>query len=357
MKNKILKALPILFILALSFCLASCAAPVIDTATEQSVPDEKRIRLFGHGNTEFAIVTPSNSDRYYSFTAAGFRKRLADLSGVIFPIGSEEFSQTYEILIGATERKASRDAMESLPKYGYVIKVTEEKLVILGSSEVYTNEALYYLCDDLLKDPKYSSEGTVSLPVGLERIRSDEAPVKVDPAKALAAEKSVYASIHPVFEFAGKDGFHVSQGAATDGKYVYTVMKKSVDGTETDKVFKLDINSFEIIAKSDVLPLDHANDMTYDPVTRQLVVTNMKDNLLTFVNAETLAVTEIKRLDYGSYGIGYIHSLDRFAVLGYGSSAGLVIADRNFKPLFAKNLSSTPNFILMTREKPLEPRT
>jgi DNA-binding beta-propeller fold protein YncE len=110
-------------------------------------------------------------------------------------------------------------------------------------------------------------------------------------------------------------------------------------------IAKVDLDTKQVVKYSKKLQMDHANDMTYDPVKKQIVVVNMLDNLVSIIDPETLTLTEQKALPYGTWGVGYIDGAGQYAFLAYGSPSGLVIADGNFNPVRSSALADTTGYV------------
>ena len=141
----------------------------------------------------------------------------------------------------------------------------------------------------------------------------------------------------------------VMQGGCTDGEYFYFAIEGSnlkVGETmygKAHKIFKVDGKTWEIVAVSERLPLDHANSMTYNSKLNRLIVANCNDvvttdNLdnkkaITFIDPDTLEITEVKYLDIAINAIEYSETYDLYVVGIKGSSAAFAILDSNFVEL------------------------
>jgi DNA-binding beta-propeller fold protein YncE len=121
-------------------------------------------------------------------------------------------------------------------------------------------------------------------------------------------------------------------------------MKDGSGSAEVDKIVKIDMATWEVVAVSETFPLDHANDMTYDPATNQLIVVNMLANTISMIDAETLAYVGNKALAYGTWGAGYVDGASQYAFLAYGTPSGLVITDTDFNPIRSSPLASAPDY-------------
>lgn len=92
-----------------------------------------------------------------------------------------------------------------------------------------------------------------------------------------------------------ESGYRATQGGNTDGTYAYTAMGKK--GSKTyNKVVKTRLSDMKVVKVSGDLKLDHANDITYDPVNKRIVVTHNDRHRkrVSFVNPGTLKLTGYK---------------------------------------------------------------
>ncbi len=134
--------------------------------------------------------------------------------------------------------------------------------------------------------------------------------------------------------------FGVAQGACTDGKYIYVILEnQKVDGEggyqkndHYGKIFKVDPATMKIVAKSEPLLIDHGNDVTYNPKTKQLIVVHNAPNRkkLSFVDPETLTVTDtLTHSELEMYAIAYNEKTDQY-VVGLSHGYDFAILDNQF---------------------------
>lgn len=315
--------------------------------TEPAAPTE--LVFIEDGKTEFTVIRSENAQGYYLDTAALVNKKLKSQLCPDIKITDDWLNprepmpeNVPELLLFETEREESKQALADLDIEGYMIRVTDCKIVIVGTSPAACNEALYRFFDRLI--PEYTKDGRIAFPIGLE-IKEEFKASDLDIGQALREGKELCADFEVIFKYSPKDGFTTAQGAATDGKYAYVVMKKKEDNIETDRVIKIDMETLEVVLESEELPLDHANDMTYDPVKKRLVVVNMLNNLISIIDPETLELVEQKKPAYGTWGVGYIDGAEQYAFLAYGSPSGLVITDSDFNPIRSSKLADTSGYI------------
>lgn len=140
------------------------------------------------------------------------------------------------------------------------------------------------------------------------------------------------------FDLPGKDGYDVQQGACTDGTYAYMVLEnqKILDdaGNQVswDVIYKIDMSTWEVVDQTEPLYLDHANDMTYNSKTNQLLVIHcyVNTNRISVIDADTMEFVESFDIDYGMFSICYNESRDQY-VIGIKSTYDFAILDSDFK--------------------------
>ena len=125
------------------------------------------------------------------------------------------------------------------------------------------------------------------------------------------------------------------QGGCSDGdRYYYQVFMHREDVTDQEnnevRVAKIDMESGKIVQLSRNLWLHHANDMTYNPKTRKLIVCNNKPhrNWLTVLDPDTLEMERTIELSVEIFGITYNEQRDIYAAgISFGKSFCFLDAD------------------------------
>ena len=340
----------IIFIIFALSALSSCTPEDAYTNTtaevaETEAPEVKKLTFVEDGSTDFKVIRSENAKGYDLDTAQCVVRKLKEEYSADFKLAEDwvnplepDPATTHELLLFSTARAESEAATADLPDAGYLIRVTDCKIVIVGTGISQCNAALEEFFYTVI--PEYTSDGVTALPVGLE-IKREAADEAIDLRAAIAEGKTIGADFEVLCEYKGRDGFSSSQGAASDGKYAYVAMKKSEGGTETDRIVKIDMASWEIVAESEELPLDHANDMTYDPNKKCLIVTNMLNCILSVIDPETLTIVERAVPNYGSWGVGYIDGTSQYAFL---ASGGLTVTDKDFNVIRNSPLESAEGY-------------
>ncbi len=124
------------------------------------------------------------------------------------------------------------------------------------------------------------------------------------------------------FRLKRENGFSTLQGSCTDGTYLYMLMQNAKAKFENDAfvsmcvLYKIDLSTWEIVTKSEPLPVDHGNSITYNSKTNELLVANASPNnhLISKIDPETLTVTDV--IQYGTKlsGISYNALRDQYVI-------------------------------------------
>ena len=128
------------------------------------------------------------------------------------------------------------------------------------------------------------------------------------------------------------------QGGTTDGKYLYACLEdqKANSGDDeyyyhtenhTTVIVKIEIATMKMVAKSDMLYLDHSNDMAYNSKTNELVVVHCgmnkekpeRSRILSFIDPDTLTIKRTCENAFeGGYAATYNANKDIFVAAGGG---------------------------------------
>ena len=311
----------------------TASSSISDTVTE---PEKKMLELIVNGKPAYKLIRAEEVISTTASNVTALHKNIEKYTSVRFNIatdwtkkGAQVDNSQLEILIGVTNRQATQDLLADLPPHSYGIRVTADKVVIVGTSENMTAHALYAFENQFLLNKEYTGKGYLRLPVGTEIIYTSE---------SLDDFVSIIRSSHPGAAYvtndrklSERDGFTAAQGAATDGTYFYNVLKKKVGEVETDIIVKSLCSDFSQVAVSKEMPLDHANDMTYDSKRNLLVIPNMLGTTITRIDPETLTIhSQVNAPLPGTpWAIAYNATRDCYVV---ASGGRLCITDENFKP-------------------------
>lgn len=151
--RKIFKISVVLLVIAVLFTACKQTTPE-NTDEETSVVSSDQVEeillsIINDGNTEYSIVTSISASSEISVAVNSFKQTVKDNTGVSFKTtndykkeDADTAGENKEILIGATNRKASSEAMSTLRSNDYVVSQYKNQLVIVGGSDNATIEAL-----------------------------------------------------------------------------------------------------------------------------------------------------------------------------------------------------------------------
>jgi DNA-binding beta-propeller fold protein YncE len=130
------------------------------------------------------------------------------------------------------------------------------------------------------------------------------------------------------------EGIAGEQGGCFDGTYYYQafVKKHTASNEENNavRIGKFDYKTGEAVAYSEVLSLNHANDMTINPQTGELFVAHNNPNRtrVSVLSTDTLTLLRTVELEAEIYGLSYCRSRDAFAA-ALSSSFNMRVLDAN----------------------------
>lgn len=151
-------------------------------------------------------------------------------------------------------------------------------------------------------------------------ITTDAKSTFYDSATSVAVKNHIEAD-------AGFSKYATAQGSCTDGEYAYFAVN---NGSTT--ILKYNVKNFELEDKKSGISLGHANDMTYNPKTKQIIVANNAPdyNIISFVDPDTLSVTATKKIKQKIYSIAYNEKRDVY-VVGLSGTYNFALLDNKFK--------------------------
>lgn len=192
--------------------------------------------------------------------------------------------------------------------------VEEAAIAVVADSEAFLYDAVDYLIARMSSD----SAGT-SLRVQGEiepAVAGDTLSLRYLLSKGAVETESVlhsYIPHHP-------DGIKGTQGGCLVGNYYYqTFIKTDKDSDELYNITYLgcyDMESKTMLAYSDLLDLNHANDVTYNAKTGELFVVHNKPryNQLSVIDPETMTLKRTVQLPLSVYAVTYNETRDQYVV-------------------------------------------
>lgn len=151
----------------------------------------------------------------------------------------------------------------------------------------------------------------------------------------VTADGTYEAKLTRTIKFMGEgmlDHYYVQQGSCTDGVYGYFLLESRVDNACA--LFKLDLNTWEILDVKYNVPVEHGNGMAYNPNTNQFVVAHCKPttNRLSFLDHDTYEVVGTLDLPFNFLSVGYDAVNDRY-VMGHKDGKTWSVLDGEFNEI------------------------
>ena len=294
--------------------------------------------------TAFASVV--RSDLYLSSDNAtvklitAFHRTLFSLTGLNMEYKTDYIgkNETYdpasvELLIGDTNREESLALSETITKYSYAIRTTENKIVIVAGNNTLLERALTFFVEQL-QNGTYGtiSNGTMTVKTGIDLLVdcSDEYALDI----ALRSSNTLQATTSLVSTILGPSKAWAQGGYTADGKYYYQAFivkdTASNEANNTVTLVKWDMENGVPLKEVSNVVLNHANDITYNPNLNQFIVCHNKPFLskVSFVDAETLEVVGYKMLAYDIYCIDFNAERNEY-VVGVCGGPTIRILDEN----------------------------
>lgn len=268
--------------------------------------------------SNYKIVRPADAEKKILDAIELLNGSIESTVGARLDVVTDEADATgLEIMFGAVERDSASDGVKKLAadEVNYGIYVDSDGNIVLAGVDA---DRVYYAAED-----------TAAIYFGYRNFSN---------IHLLKSGKEYNATGHEKFTFRSSDSaFNVVQGAYFDGESYYIAIISKLDGGYEDaRILELDADGNKI-RESDVLKLDHANNITYNPTSGMLVVTNCQApeghyNYLTMVDRETLTVSRYGKLDYPFFALAYSPELKKYASGQWGGET-LNVWNYNFDPL------------------------
>lgn len=359
------------------------SVPGTESQTEPETPPEPaKITLAKNGGAALKIVLKKNAKPTVDVAARQLRQRLLDFADIYFVMGVDNSAKdgTQEnpsaaIVIGHSDRsdeKAFRAELAAAGEHAFGIRMTENAIIITATHEDYVPLAIDYFLENYM--PKADAEGVEVVRCESITLTAREDVIKVGQMSGVEEifTDHRYATLSEKVGTIPKDGnFKILQGGCATADYAWFAMINTADyDTQAAGVwiYKLDAKTWKVIKKSEVLMLDHANDITYLPETNEIAVAHcyVDSKKITLLNADTLTVTRVLRADRGFYSVAYNAERKEF-VCGTGKanmnffSASLLFrkyADGSGTQLVTQGIDCDKNYVyhvLFTSSTPGEP--
>ncbi len=322
----------------------STEAPVQEETTAEETEPKVYLTINPANAASVTIVrsdsVPKLSTMLDLFTA--FRKEMNNRFGATFGIGTDfvapgkSVDDKIEILVGDTIRDASAELktkLNALGSHGFGIIVRGNKIAVNGTTFYLLYQGLDYLLENFVtKD----DAGNISLVLEEDFecfVKTEEGYISPEEVMASGREMAFY-PIETLANVPEAQGCAVMQGGGSDGKYAYYAMINKSTTPETGMIYKYDVNTWELVAKSKPMPSGHTNDITYDSKNHRLVISfcSASDGYkgLVFVNPDTLEFIEYIVCPTSNRGVCYLPETNQYL---FATGYTFHLTDENFNTI------------------------
>lgn len=299
---------------ALIFALCALLACQPDDRTDiVPVENDDELVLAKDGKSMFSIVYSADKPN-----ASGLASFLSYYTGADIPVVRDNAAASeYEILVGQCNRSEYAQASADFAgTFGYSIKVVGHKLVVAGSDASWIALGLRALTSKLVVECLDGKNIVIPKDLSVKQTNSDPQMI----ARLISKGYDFNLTAESVLTHAPVGDLYVAQGAASDGKHFYIVMRNSADTKAV--VYKYDMAGKYLVAQSEEFNGGHCNDMTYDAAKDLAIVAHgqSQGKILTPLNASTMEVLPNIDITVGSGAITYNQSRKSYAISQGGSS-------------------------------------
>lgn len=349
--------------------LSSCANPQ-DTGTSQdtqpSAPDiqtttpaqtttadpgpdySDKLVIVLDGETKYSIIRSDRAQERVVKAGSALHTGIREATGITLTLSTDWARDTStidqaapEIIIGETNRTSSVGVTDALEPRTFIIKAVDEQIVIAGTSDKLTARAVDYFVSEYINDPEYLQNGNLILPRDFCDIQG---PFDFEMTDLINSVDEYTTTYKKLFAIKNVDGYRIMQGGCTDGKYCYFAMENQTfpEGSHRSYIYKYDVNTWELVARSEDLPLDHSNDICYNPDKHELIVVHNAPNrnIISILDPDTLTVKEKVKIKYQIFSMAYNRSRQQY-VIGLSGGQNFALLDTEFKAVKTYTVNST----------------
>ena len=333
-RSSIFRIFALIFALILTFSLASCSGeggeettlPIAETDPETTPSPETTaeldadLHIVSDGASDYVAVRPESAESYEINAVKELKALIKEKYGIDIKLDTDGNRKPgtdpeYQILCGRTDEPESASAIAYIDSLGagkvsFVIEAHEKRLVIVASNVSMYEAAIKYLEENFMK------ESGMTVPAGF---RYTEEAETVNPSIHIGKDNELEVKMTKLYEIAthtDKNGVNcrIIQGACTDGEYLYTCLNDGAKSGAVTTIVKTELRSGKVVAKYEGIMIDHANDLTYNPKTNEILACHNSPNnqLVSIFDAETMEFKETIKLRENIYAIEYDEDEDRY---------------------------------------------
>lgn len=273
-------------------------------------------------NNNISLIMPEYPDIILKSVIKDFKEEFNKKFEYEFNYLSEKNEDSVNIII--EEISKTNEKINE----GYTILADDNDLIISGTSSYLIYKALDYL----INLGNYDSNGDFKIV-----LENDFSYIKNEANYPLKQEiinsgrnLTLYAN-EVLTTLPSKYGYYYMQGAGSDGTYAYVAMLRTDINPENCIIYKYDLKTWKLIDVSEPLEIAHCNDITYDSIAEQLVISTCTEvdeyHGIAYVDPESLELIEYVVGDIRFRGIAFLPGKNQFI---FAQSYKFMITDYSF---------------------------
>ena len=261
------------------------------------------------------VVIPAEADRHVKYAADSFINGVRILTKAAVSLGTAE--QEIELLIGNTGRPESETLKATLGEDEFAVKLIGKKLVVVATDDAFLHEAVGVLLDFMkIEDNAEAAEGKLTLKRAIDVKQAGDKTTYLylfSKSDLISAKGKLYNTFTPPT----KDIRTTQGGCIANGYYYQGYIQHDGGNQDNNKVIvvKYDFEKKTKVAQSEILKLQHCNDITYNAELDLIAVVNNganTNNMITFLDPDTLEVVEAKRIISDIYSLTYNYERNNY---------------------------------------------
>ncbi|MBQ4289999.1 MAG: hypothetical protein II719_02275 [Clostridia bacterium] len=170
--------------------------------------------------------------------------------------------------------------------------------------------------------PSPKESGDTAADAGPDEVTLPEEDSTISPPSPFSTlERGVGYTAKPTLQFrfrsADPDFWAIQGGCHVGEQFLIAAVSKDEAGYQAARILRLDSDG-NLLEESDPLPLDHANEITYNPKIGSLLVTHCQSPdghyyRYSLVNPETFEITKTEDLEWPFFAMAYSPERDAYA--------------------------------------------
>ncbi len=317
---------------------ASGDASSDDVGTEESALPDREIVIADGSSSSLYVIIPRRSTQMALYARDKLSYFVESTTGAKIKSGSGN-GEDFELILGNVNRDEVTELKKKLNSEQYGIKISGGKIVIAAHNLAFLYDAMDYFINNYLtvSENKIVVNTLSDIYIGRGDKTSLLYKLKVAKDNYITADikrenNAPHDMIHKVAESP------IAQGGCFDGEYFYQAFinkdKASNEAANICYIVKskpdmnTDTNDTVLVSKQ--LSLNHANDITYNSRTHELIVAHNNPNrtTLSIVDPDTLVIKSTFSIPYSIYSITYSPQRNIYMVgLAGGQSMRYLSAD------------------------------